>query len=104
MGISAYGLSVQAGKTAVVLMVLVALYRVLERSAAFANFTASTNLVTVMAVANAVQNAMTAGRGELLVGIGCSATLLLLAFGMSIVFARPARHPERDGTRRARCS
>jgi uncharacterized membrane protein YcaP (DUF421 family) len=85
MGISAYDLSVLAGKTAVVLLVLVVLYRVLGKRS-LANFTAY-DLVTVMAVANAVQNAMTAGRGEILVGIGCSATLLLLAFGMSRVFA-----------------
>ena len=85
MGITPYDLSVLAGKTAVVLLVLLGLYRVLGKRS-LANFTVY-DLVTVMAVANAVQNAMTAGRGELLVGIGCSATLLLLAFGMSIVFA-----------------
>jgi uncharacterized membrane protein YcaP (DUF421 family) len=85
MGITAYGLSVLAGKTAIVLFVLVALYRVLGKRS-LANFTVY-DLVTVMAVANAVQNAMTAGRGEILVGIGCSATLLLLAFGMSTFFA-----------------
>jgi uncharacterized membrane protein YcaP (DUF421 family) len=65
--------------------VLLALYRVLGKRS-LANFTVY-DLVTVMAVANAVQNAMTAGRGELLVGIGCSATLLLLAFGLSSLFA-----------------
>jgi uncharacterized membrane protein YcaP (DUF421 family) len=85
VGISAYALSVLAAKTAVVLLVLVALYRVLGKRS-LANFTAY-DLVTVMAVANAVQNAMTAGRGEVLVGIVCSATLLLLAFSMSRVFA-----------------
>jgi len=86
MGITAYDLSVLAGKTAVVLVVLVALYRVLGKRS-LATFTVY-DLVTVMAVANAVQNAMTRGRGEVLVGIGCSATLLLLAFGMSWFFAR----------------
>jgi uncharacterized membrane protein YcaP (DUF421 family) len=85
MGITAYDLSVLAGKTAVVLFVLVALYRVLGKRS-LANFTVY-DLVTVMAVANAVQNAMTAGRGEVLVGIGCSATLLLVAFGVSRFFA-----------------
>jgi uncharacterized membrane protein YcaP (DUF421 family) len=85
MGISAYGLSVLAGKTAVVLLVLLALYRVLGKRS-LANFTVY-DLVTVMAVANAVQNAMTSGRGEVLVGVVCSATLLLLAFGMSRLFA-----------------
>jgi uncharacterized membrane protein YcaP (DUF421 family) len=84
MGITAYELSVLAGKTAVVLVVLVALYRVLGKRS-LANFTVY-DLVTVMAVANAVQNAMTEGRGEVLVGIGCSATLLLLAFGTSKLF------------------
>jgi uncharacterized membrane protein YcaP (DUF421 family) len=85
MRISAYDLSVLAGKTAVVLVVLVALYRVLGKRS-LANFTVY-DLVTVMAVANAVQNAMTAGRGEVLVGIACSATLLLVAFGLSTFFA-----------------
>jgi uncharacterized membrane protein YcaP (DUF421 family) len=85
MGITAYDLSVFAGKTAVVLVVLVALYRALGKRS-LANFTVY-DLVTVMAVANAVQNAMTAGRGEVLVGIVCSATLLLLAFGISTFFA-----------------
>jgi uncharacterized membrane protein YcaP (DUF421 family) len=84
MGISAFDLSVLAGKTTVVLVVLVALYRVLGKRS-LANFTVY-DLVTVMAVANAVQNAMTNGRGELLVGLACSATLLLVAFGMSQLF------------------
>jgi uncharacterized membrane protein YcaP (DUF421 family) len=84
MGISAFDLSVLAGKTAVVLVVLVALYRVLGKRS-LANFTVY-DLVTVMAVANAVQNAMTSGRGELLVGLACSATLLLVAYGMSRLF------------------
>lgn len=84
MGISGYDLSVLMGKTAVVLFVLTALYRLLGKRS-LANFTVY-DLVTVMAVANAVQNAMTAGRGEVLVGIGCSATLLLAAFGISRVF------------------
>jgi uncharacterized membrane protein YcaP (DUF421 family) len=84
MGVSAYDLSVLAGKTAVVLFVLVALYRVLGKRS-LANFTVY-DLVTVMAVANAVQNAMTEGRGEVLVGLACSATLLLLAFGTSRIF------------------
>ena len=72
MGISAFDLSVLAGKTTVVLVVLVALYRVLGKRS-LANFTVY-DLVTVMAVANAVQNAMTNGRGELLVGLACSAS------------------------------
>ncbi|HEY6357788.1 MAG TPA: YetF domain-containing protein [Vicinamibacterales bacterium] len=84
MGITAYDLSVLAGKTAVVLFVLTALYRLMGKRS-LANFTVY-DLVTVMAVANAVQNAMTAGRGEVLVGIGCSATLLLLAFASSRAF------------------
>jgi len=84
MSLTAYGLSVLAGKTAVVLVVLVGLYRVLGKRS-LAAFTVY-DLVTVMAVANAVQNAMTAGRGEVLVGLGCSATLLLVAFGMSRMF------------------
>jgi uncharacterized membrane protein YcaP (DUF421 family) len=86
MGISAYHLSVLAGKTAVVAIVLLALYRVLGKRN-LAQFSVY-DLVTVMAVANAVQNAMTAGRGQFAVGLVCSATLLLLAYGMTKLFTR----------------
>ena len=86
MGITAYQLSVLAGKTAVVTLLLLLLYRVLGKRN-LAQFTAY-DLVTLMAVANSVQNAMTAGRGELLVGMICSATLLLIAFGLSKLFVK----------------
>ena len=78
MGLSAFDLSVLAGKTLVVLVVLLALYRLLgKRQAGLMN---AFDLVTLMAVANAVQNAMTEGRGQLAAGIVSAATLVLGAF------------------------
>lgn len=86
MDISAYDLSVLAGKTVVVVVVLLGLYRVLGKRnlAQFSTY----DLVTVMAVANSVQNAMTAGKGSVLVGIVCASTLLALAYGMTKLFTR----------------
>jgi uncharacterized membrane protein YcaP (DUF421 family) len=86
MGISSYMLSVLCGKTVVVMIVLLGLYRLLGKRN-LAQFTVF-DLVTILAVANSVQNAMTAGKGNLMVGIVCSSTLLLLAFAISKLFTR----------------
>ena len=86
MEITVYQLSVLGGKTAVVMIVLLALYRFLGKRN-LAQFTVY-DLVTILAVANSVQNAMTAGKGNLMVGIVCSSTLLLLAFAISKLFTR----------------
>lgn len=44
------------------------------------------DLAMIMAIANAVQNAMTTGKGDLIVGIGLSTTLILLGWGFSRLF------------------
>jgi len=81
-----YKLSIYAGKTAVVLVFIVVLYRLIgKRDIAQMNVY---DLVTIMAVANAVQNAMTGGRGELLIGIATSATLILAAYFVMRVIVR----------------
>jgi len=46
------------------------------------------DLAMVMALANAVQNAMTNGSGNLSVGIVSSGTLLLLGFVLTLIFVR----------------
>jgi uncharacterized membrane protein YcaP (DUF421 family) len=84
MHVSWFELSVYAGKTVVVLFVLVVLYRLIgKRELAQMN---AYDLVTIMAVANAVQNAMTQGRGELVIGLVTSGTLILAAYAMSRLF------------------
>jgi len=46
------------------------------------------DLAMVMLVANAVQNAMTAGKGNLSVGLASAGTLLLVGFALSMIFVR----------------
>lgn len=84
--ISAYELSILAAKSAIVLIVLLGAYRLLgKRDVSQFNIY---DLVTIMALANSVQNAMTAGRGQLLVGIVSSGSLLLVAFFLTRIFVR----------------
>src|SRR5580658_2118948 len=88
MDVSVFELSVFAGKTAVILVALVIIYRLLgKRELGQMN---AYDLATIVAVSNAVQNGMTAGRGELLIGLVTSSTLILLAFLIMRVFVR---HP-----------
>lgn len=69
-----FDISVYAGKTAVVVLYLFLGYRLLgKRQVAQFNLY---DLATIIAVANAVQNAMTRGKGDLVVGIVCSSTLI----------------------------
>jgi uncharacterized membrane protein YcaP (DUF421 family) len=78
MHVSLFELSVYAAKTSIILLSLVILYRLLgKRELAQMN---AYDLATLVAVSNAVQNGMTGGRGELLIGIACSATLILFAW------------------------
>jgi uncharacterized membrane protein YcaP (DUF421 family) len=49
------------------------------------------DLGMVMAVANAVQNAMTSGTGDFMTGIACAGTLLLIGVAMSHIFVRMPR-------------
>jgi uncharacterized membrane protein YcaP (DUF421 family) len=49
------------------------------------------DLVMVMAVANAVQNAMTSGTGDFMTGIVCAGTLFMIGLAMSHLFVRIPR-------------
>ncbi|HWD38279.1 MAG TPA: YetF domain-containing protein [Fimbriimonas sp.] len=84
--ISLYTASVFAAKTAIVLFWIALLYRVLGKR--YVSQWNVYDLVTIVAVSNAVQNAMTGGRGEVLVGIVSAATLLVLAWMLSKLFVR----------------
>ena len=53
------------------------------------------DLALVMAIANAVQNAMTHGNGNLSVGIVSSGTLLLVGWALTFVFVRLPKLEER---------
>lgn len=73
-----FDLSILAGKSTVVLLYLFLFYRFLgKRQLAQFNLY---DLVTIMAVANSVQNAMTTGKGDLSVGFVCAGTLLICAW------------------------
>jgi uncharacterized membrane protein YcaP (DUF421 family) len=75
--ISAHRLEVQAIKTLIVLVLLVVGFRVLgKREAAQLNVY---DLAMLMALANAVQNAMTGGLGNLAIGLATSSTLVIAA-------------------------
>ncbi len=81
-----FDLSVLAGKSAVVILYLFLLYRLLgKRQLAQFNLY---DLATIMAVANAVQNAMTSGKGDLAVGFVCAGTLLLVGWLITRVIVR----------------
>jgi uncharacterized membrane protein YcaP (DUF421 family) len=84
-------------RTAVVLLVLVGGLRLFgKRQIGQMNLF---DLVLVMALANAVQNAMTMGRGELLVGIVSAGTLLLAGRLLTTLFLRrPQLHERLVGT------
>jgi uncharacterized membrane protein YcaP (DUF421 family) len=86
-------LSTLAARTAIVLLYLVAGLRVLgKRQIGQMNIY---DLVLVMALANSVQNAMTAGRGELSIGVVSAGTLLLIGRWLTGVFVRHPRLQER---------
>ncbi len=81
--------SIFAAKTAVVLILLFLAFRVLgKRQVGQLNIY---DLAMIMALANAVQNAMTAGRGDLWVGITSSATLLTVGWAMTRLFLKSKR-------------
>lgn len=87
--ISLYVASIFFAKTAIVLIYVAGLYRLLGK-----RFVAQLNvydLVTVVAVSNAVQNAMTGGRGELAVGLVSAAVLIGIGWFMSRLFIRAPR-------------
>ena len=82
----AWFLSTIAARTAVVLFVLIGGLRVLgKRQIGQMNVY---DLAMIMALANAVQNAMTNGSGNLSVGLVSSGTLLVVGWLLTIVFVR----------------
>jgi len=87
--VSAHRIEVQAIKTLIVFVFLVCGFRLLgKREAAQLNVY---DLAMLMALANAVQNAMTGGLGNLPIGIATSSTVLLAAWVVSRVFRRHPR-------------
>jgi uncharacterized membrane protein YcaP (DUF421 family) len=73
-----FDLSVYCGKTLVVLLYLFLGFRLLgKRQIAQFNLY---DLATLIAIANAVQNAMTHGKGDLAIGLVCSMTLILIGW------------------------
>ncbi|HTQ08536.1 MAG TPA: YetF domain-containing protein [Fimbriimonadaceae bacterium] len=81
--------TVFAAKTAVVLIVLFLAFRLLgKRQVGQLNIY---DLAMIMALANAVQNAMTAGKGDLRVGITSAATLLLVGAALTKLLVRSKR-------------
>jgi uncharacterized membrane protein YcaP (DUF421 family) len=86
-------LLVIAVRSAVVLLFLIAGLRVMgKRQIGQMNIF---DLVLVMALANAVQNAMTMGKGELAVGIVSAGILILIGRILTAVFLRRPRLEER---------
>jgi uncharacterized membrane protein YcaP (DUF421 family) len=87
--ISAHRVLVQAIKTLIVFVLLVIGFRVLgKREAAQLNVY---DLAMLMALANAVQNAMTGGLGNFPIGLAASSTLVLAAFVTTrFIVRRPA--------------
>ena len=80
-----YDVSVYGAKSLVVLIVVVVAYRLLgKRDLGQYNVY---DLVTVIALSNAVQNGMTGGRGELWIGLGSAGTLLLAGYLLARLFA-----------------
>jgi len=85
-GVSAHRVEVQAIKTLIVMVLLVIGFRVLgKREAAQLNLY---DLAMLMALANAVQNAMTGGLGNLSVGLATSSTLIVTTFVLTRLIVR----------------
>ena len=84
--ISAHGLEVQAAKTAIVFALVATGLRLLgKREASQLNVY---DLALLMALANAVQNAMTGGKGNIGVGLVTSSVVVLLAWGLTRLIVR----------------
>jgi len=84
-----YFLSLLAARTTVVFLFIVLGLRLLgKRQIGAMNIY---DLALIMALANAVQNAMTGGKGDLWVGLVCATTLLLVGRLMVMVFIRLPR-------------
>jgi len=91
--VGAHVVSVQVIKTLIILVVLVVGFRLLgKREAAQLNVY---DLAMLMALANAVQNSMTGGLGNLPVGLATSSAILIAAFVVTRVTARRPRLQQR---------
>lgn len=84
--ITAHSLEVQAAKTLVVFAVVATGLRLLgKRETSQLNVY---DLAMLIALANAVQNAMTGGKGNLAVGLVTSSVLVLVAWGVTKLIVR----------------
>jgi uncharacterized membrane protein YcaP (DUF421 family) len=84
--ITAHSLEVQAAKTLVVFAVVATGLRLLgKRETSQLNVY---DLAMLLALANAVQNAMTGGKGNLAVGLVTSSVLVLVAWGVTKLIVR----------------
>jgi uncharacterized membrane protein YcaP (DUF421 family) len=84
--ITAHGLEVQAAKTAIVFALVATGLRLLgKREAGQLNVY---DLAMLMALANAVQNAMTGGKGNIGVGLVTSSVIVLFAWGLTRLVIR----------------
>lgn len=91
--ISSIQLGALAAKTAIIMLVLFLGFRVLgKRQVAQLNLY---DLAMIMAISNAVQNAMTSGRGNLGIGLVTSTTVVLIAWFATRLFLRAPRLEER---------
>lgn len=83
-GLTPFDFSVTAGKSAIILISLLLCYRLLgKREVAQFNVY---DLVTVVLLCNAVQNAMTSGRGEFGIGVASAGTLLAIGYLFSRIY------------------
>jgi uncharacterized membrane protein YcaP (DUF421 family) len=87
--VTAHRVAVQAIKTLIVFVLLIVGFRVLgKREAAQLNVY---DLAMLMALANAVQNAMTGGLGNFPIGLATSSTLVVAAFVLTrLIVRRPS--------------
>ncbi len=84
-----YFLSLLAARTAIIFVAVVVGLRLMgKRQIGVMNVY---DLALIMALANGVQNAMTAGKGDLSVGLVCAGTLLLIGRLLVSVFLRLPR-------------
>ncbi len=87
-----------AARTAIVLVVLIVGVRVLTGRHAIGDLN-TRDILTLLMMANAVQNAMTKGDGRLTVALAASGTLLLLDWGLGVTLvARPSLERRLFGT------
>lgn len=86
MNQTVYDLSIIAAKVVVVMIVVSFLYRLLGKR--FAGQMNVYDLAAIVAIANALQNALTEGKGDLAVGLVSSAVLIGSGWLISFFFSR----------------